>query len=1733
MDIANPNTQAYPVSIDTTQTQESEPVSIDTGNYVTPMPPQIASQRASKAIYGLSDQVPDKTFQDYQDASAKGQEEELRKYVASTVDNNKQQQLQVAMTKADTPEQFDAVARQVFSTKTTDPRSVLEEAFSVKYVNSIYEVNGRAPQDLEPYTWLNDVVKNIPDQAKAITESGIDVVRKYQYSIAKEEEAKAIKENQSWPGYIGDTAKTLFPGYTSVKMRGNVKGTDFVGDVNEEGAPGLLGANLEDQRKVLYRLPWDDYKTEYDRIFNRLKDDNPRLAAEFSHAMSGTSPSEQAITGLFEAVDIATLGSIAKGVAPAKNIVLYKQFKKAVADTAESVKNVELQAPKVAAADGVGDLKEAAIQKTTTDMVSDLGGVSDPAKRAIDGLTSNYQLHIDNWRATPGRYGAEISTRVEAIINNTKNSFTNALENMYRVNRIPAAAASEDVIRLATEEIKGKYTGLDNAVLNVSLRDELPTNRRMFDITIGTSEGEFFKDAGVAAANARLNGIVLRPTVSSKLYELNKNVAGLNAELKVAPEPMKPEVLVRLANAKTERDAFVKQYPEANKNTDVIPGTAGADIVEQKGLGWFIQRSVPFEETQDFVRARLLTTPLNTTGEYRAALKEGVGSTALPPSWFNGWATAIAGRIRTPEETLSIAENAQRKIATHGPGVLLDLVRDTSKPISNIPRKYWNDFDRFIRAGQKEIDPETGLPGRFYKNGGEVEDWYQRSLGRFPEKEEVEAYVAWRTNVETDRVLRDIAQIRNKSRLGVEQHSVSYMDINGKKVASPFFDGILRNDFPGGKENTIVIMGDKVGQERIVRSNEIPEAEAAKYRQEVLSNARKVIEVHDPEARPLNGFGSVTDERVRYVVTKRTPETKPLDWIQTPTRGGGHLIPDYEHYIKQAIIRVENIGGKVLHWYEGDATLMPIANKAMGQDVIDRMHAVNDLLRAGREEEAKDLATVGDRALPMDWDTYRGWYKDSYAPDGTKVPARLDLKQQFRVVSKDKTIVDIDKTLEDKYRYIDQKTGENANSFRDGTKQGSIARMNQVEFTGPRDTYDLMTVNNKGTHKNPIYNYEPAEYLDPITSMNRGLSKIINSTFMDDYKNMAIEHWIQMARRHLVASDSELADAPFRFFNKPVWKSDMPWKDWSILMSNREKIKDFIGRPSIVDTALNSITKELREGIYKTSVPYISAMELPNITDPMQFLRAATYHAKMGLYSVPQFFTQAMTFSNVYALSPLHAPGGAMAMLMHGWLAVNSNPEIIKTMDTLASKFKMPGHASFKPGEFTEAYNELKSSGFASVGGEHAYLDTPLSNKLISNGFDTFLDWGTVPFKTGAATTRVSSWYTSYLEYRASNPTGAIDRAAREEILSRAALLDHNMSRASNTPLHTGIFAPFGQFLAYSMRLSEMMTGKRLDPLEKARLFGVSSVLYGLPVGGLGLYGFPISDYIRKQALEGGYVVGDKPLSTFIMEGLPSLIVGAITGQNYNFSKFGTKGIDPLGEMLGGDKTFLNIFAGASGTTMVNQLKNMSGFWNATMSYMRSNMGLETPDTRFRYKAEDFMDMFKEINTANIAWRGIYAARFGDWLTKNETVVEKGVSLKSAIFMTLSGLTTQQQSDAYLMQNSIKTHDEANKYAESRFKQEYHRAWVAGASGDENNFKDYLRRANAWLVGYPQEKIADVYAHAYSKEQDLISQTKMDFYINKVPGNPGPSILPNMSPSNPTNTRLDAFQRSNRLEQQK
>jgi len=99
---------------------------------------------------------------------------------------------------------------------------------------------------------------------------------------------------------------------------------------------------------------------------------------------------------------------------------------------------------------------------------------------------------------------------------------------------------------------------------------------------------------------------------------------------------------------------------------------------------------------------------------------------------------------------------------------------------------------------------------------------------------------------------------------------------------------------------------------------------------------------------------------------------------------------------------------------------------------------------------------------------------------------------------------------------------------------------------------------------------------------------------------------------------------------------------------------------------------------------------------------------------------------------------------------------------------------------------------------------------------------------------RLGAWYTAYREFREIHPTGAVTNTQRAEILNRADLLTANMSRASNSQLHTGVASLTTQFLTYQLRTTELMLGNRLTTGAKLRMAAVYAGLYGMP-GALGL----------------------------------------------------------------------------------------------------------------------------------------------------------------------------------------------------------------------------------------------------------------------------------------------------------
>lgn len=518
---------------------------------------------------------------------------------------------------------------------------------------------------------------------------------------------------------------------------------------------------------------------------------------------------------------------------------------------------------------------------------------------------------------------------------------------------------------------------------------------------------------------------------------------------------------------------------------------------------------------------------------------------------------------------------------------------------------------------------------------------------------------------------------------------------------------------------------------------------------------------------------------------------------------------------------------------------------------------------------------------------------------------------------------------------------------------------------------------------------------------------------------------------------------------------------------------------------------------------------LQHVHDPVTFMRSMTFHAKLGLWAIPQLLVQSQTFATILAVSPFHGSAGTYATMLHQWARINASPEILRSLDNMATKISIFGQSRWKPGEFIEARELLNRTGFEKVAGEYANLNTALKTDFIGNDAKSLLNAGTVFFREGEKSTRLGAWYTAYREFREANPTGPISKTDIGKILQRADLLTVNMSRASNSMLHQGVFSLPTQFLTYQFRMAELFMGSRLGGtttermLARGRLALFYAALYGAP-SAIGLTGLPLANSIREEAIKRGYQVGDNFLSTLIDQGIPHMMAAWITGNgdwkkgnNYNIGdRFGSPGFTILNDALKSDHAWWQLVGGASGTTLLNTLTAGNNFFHV----IGSMLAPKNEDKAFPLKLDDFVDIFKEVSSVNQAWKLIAAVNTGKWMSKNEGYIGD-VTKANAAFMALTGLSPQQQDDAFLKSEIKKEEVAFQKETLKEFVKEYRRGIQAAREGNPQQAQDYYKRAFTRLeiAGFPMDKKATAISIATKDYESQIQSQDYDFAFKNVP----------------------------------
>lgn len=1656
--------------------------------------PIVASAKVAKAKLGM----PGFTMphEDMFSNIVAGREEQLRKQAASAIDFQqsaaKQNIINEIASKQNRP--FSPVEAKTISdflnTKATDPKSVFEEYYAKQYMENLKQ----AMKD-NPDSELNEAMILQPELFNKKIEQAVDLKSKMEFAHSLAERVEDVRKSKSWPSAIFNFAKYFVPLYNEVNLR------------SKEGGYNLLGENMNKVANDSYFLPFDKFKAKNEAIVDNLlkgvAGGNPFLAATYIEALTNQTQSGTVINNIFSTLDL--VGVVGKPLQIISRMRQSNLINKAIADTLKAK-----EVPDPLSGFKLGRTYFPPQESAFNPKSMSVGSFLDTISKDIEEISRNApqftpfifpksfvpEKAFENRSMSVGSYLQDVGKRIEEVS-------AEAAGNIHQAGVIaitrelvkklvptgPVTPANRTLVIEAAGEaasndaIKGLHSAF-NAQIQKFREDPRGLSQEYVNRIVESMITTRDNLVNAISTSMKVERIPAALAVEKNVRALHEKIKGdyagqrnsyMNTELR--KDPITGGLLSDTYFGKNGTELFGTE--RTARSWAVNQGFKDKSTVEQRGAGFVVKVTKAEDETHHVIRDGLLATKEAKT----------------PESVLNAWGRYLGG-LRTPEETLSMEQNLNRHVSAYGPGILNKMIYDISKDIrqlqgwKNLPgtstRQKWNEWKRIVSESKEIKDPVTGSKGKMIDNVGDLKDFYQNTLKRLPDEQEIAAYFTYKNQLAVEQELKNLRIYTEKQRLGAQTHSISILDPSQQtsrtvKTRQIEVDGTLLKELPNDGEH-LWIAGKELGQGRSLPATNLTSKFFKKVQEELHNSDKwKLIKLIDPEERPFYHYGPGSDP-VKYVLAENV-DSKPISWNQINRRS----LPDYDydHYVAQGIVHTDSVT-KLTHYF-GDRHIAAFNIRAMSQDVAKHLDNIRKFFLA--EDEAGARAYHATTKLPQDFGDIKKWFEAGVTTEGLPIPPRLSKTEPIISVPYNKVVRDMDKNMDRQYPNLQDQTKERFS--------GKLA--------DERDPDYLFTLSNEGTRQNPIYKDNPLKQIDPIVSMNRSLSRVIQESYLNDYKLFSVEHWIQEAKEWLAVDDNRLRSAPVYFFHNPIWKQGTPEIFKNNMMTAQMQIKQFLGVQDKTDTYLHAVAQRLSDSIYSkygSTIPLANALTLPMVRDPAAFIRGAIFDSKLGLFALPQVWVQLQTFTNIAGIAGMSYAGPAMrATILHQWSRFSHDPNILDHLDKLASTGHLPFTKGFKPGEFKEAHALLSQSGFEHVAGEYAARDNVFGANLMGTGPSNFLSWGRVAFTEGERATRTGAFYTAYREFRELNPTGAISNADARTILNRADLLTMNMSRASVSNLNKGIMSIPTQFLTYSMRTAELFLGKRLTVEEKMRLFGTNALLYGLPAA-FGLTGVPFGEYLKKDAAEHGYVVGEKYIDSLVMEGGLSTLLMHLSGLGtekgkgnyYNVAeRYGNiQGLQVLSDMFRSDKTFWDIVGGAAGSGISGAIGSMDGYTNAMLSAFRDD------NKAYTMHVDDFVKPFLEISSVSSAYKLAMALNTGKWVSKKEAYISD-TSKGNAIFMFLSGLSPQEQSDMFTKTVTRENEKELQQKALARFTTEFRR-FIETHKDNPEQAKEYFKNAFAILriAGYPEEKIPAATAIAAQGYESMINRTNWDYYTKDV-----------------------------------
>lgn len=316
------------------------------------------------------------------------------------------------------------------------------------------------------------------------------------------------------------------------------------------------------------------------------------------------------------------------------------------------------------------------------------------------------------------------------------------------------------------------------------------------------------------------------------------------------------------------------------------------------------------------------------------------------------------------------------------------------------------------------------------------------------------------------------------------------------------------------------------------------------------------------------------------------------------------------------------------------------------------------------------------------------------------------------------------------------------------------------------------------------------------------------------------------------------------------------------------------------------------------------------------------------------------------------------------------------------------------------------------------------------------------------------------------------------------------------------------QFQSYSVRIFEQMWGGQLSAAEKARVIGLNSALYGIPVGLSVATAFPFYEEIKQYALEKGYNVNDTFIEGMI-EGLPQMLISALGGGDVNFGqRYGPGGLSWFKDIQSQEKSLVDIALGPSGSVWKDIAYGAMAAGGVVVAKALTGDGIEP-------EVQDLIDAARTITSVNSADRIYMAMTLGKYISRKGTVF-KDTTTSEAIISAVTGLQPRDFTDAMIQNQSIKDLEARQRKIRAEVQKHLSRALREAAQGNEDTAESYMTKArsNVILGDFTPTEITSIFNSVMmGKDRTLVDRIRRD-WVMKAPASQRLDRLKRMETTN-------------------